>query len=717
MALFVRSENPIWFLVDLVGQPLNDEYWAIFLSNTFPYIPQAPTHDPEGLIPWAGGKIEFQPGGTLPNELYFNPDLVYRIEIRHGSSQADPLIYEINDYVPNGGGGGSTSNDLLTGDNQITNPQFEDVNFNSPYTYTQALSSSYIVQFAPGWELVLEGQGTTVFTQLELNGTDDIAGNPPYAIRINNNGWDSALIRQRFSDNGAIFANGAVAMSATVRGTSTVQQLTFSYVPSAPGTPVEILTATNVPVGSFTILEGAVNLPTSSNSNTGDAAYVDMEIQMEGTGIMDITNVQVVGQSVPLPVDFTVATDVPLFIEQTIERETDLTFHYWKDQLIQKPIPSWLVGWDFPLNPAQTGSTVAAAAIGANKSQYVWDNTIVFQSVNSAVGTTRGTNGELLLTAAITTQMAVIQYIEQEKAREILNNAIAVNVSANCGSGSVPVTVSLWYTTDMALPVIAASTNNSIVGTLDASGKPATFNGNWLEVPRINGIAPTFTLIPQVDNNFTDNMLSGWNLEGIVDVTTATYMAIVIGTASVTTPNTISFNSISLCSGDIATRPAPQTPDEVLRECQYFYEQSYAPGTAPAAVTDAGMKFSIFPFSTDGSSSVLYINTFQINYKQTKRLAPTVTFYTPAGTINKVKVVTYLGDGTTPTASSGTNPIEEPIGGVSPTPVWVAAGASVDSLIMRPSVITNPMSYGSSENSRHAEVNFHYVADCRLGIL
>lgn len=716
MSLFVRSANPIWFLVDLVGQPLNDEYWAIFLSNTFPYIPQSPTHDPEGLIPWSGGKVQFQPGGTLPNELYFDPDLVYRIEIRRGQTQSDPLIYEINNYVPENGST-NNNNDLLGGDNQITNPQFENINFESPYTYTQGLSGSYVVQFAPGWELVLEGQGTTVFTQLELNGTDDIQGSPPYAIRINNNGWDSALIRQRFSQNGAIFASGAISMSATVRGSVTVQQLTFSYNPSSPGTPVEILTATNVPVGSFTVLKGAVNLPASSNTSTGDAAYVDMVIQLEGTGIMDITNVQVLGQSLPLPVDFVASTDIPLFIEQTIERETDLTFHYWKDQLIQKPIPSWLIGWDFPLNPAQTGDTVAAAAIGANKSQYVWDNTIVFQSVDSGVGVSRGSNGELLLTAALTTQMGVIQYIEQKKAREILNNAIAMNISANCGSGTVPVTVSLWYTTDVSLPVISSPTYNSIVGTLDPNGKPATFNGNWTEVPRINGISSILTLVPQLSNNFTDNMLSGWNLEGIADVTTATYMAIVIGTASVTAANTISINSISLCSGDIATRPAPQSPDEVLRECQYFYEQSYAPGTAPATATDVGMKFAIFPFSTDGSSTDLYINTFQVDYKQTKRIDPSVKFYTPAGTPDKVKIVTYKGDGTIPAPNSGSNPIEEPIGGVAPPPVWTAVGASVDGVIMRPSVITNSMGFLTTEDDRHGELNYHYVADARLGVI
>src|SRR5690606_25362918 len=128
----------------------------------------------------------------------------------------------------------------------------------------------------------------------------------------------------------------------------------------------------------------------------------------------------------------------------------DHLFHYYKPQLSYKPIPSYLVGWAFPLNPAQfsdiSGHRIQpATAIGANKSKYVWDQTLIFQSANSGVGVTGGPAGEIVLTAANTTQMAIIQYLPANIAREILNDSISVNVQAKA-STAVNATISLWYT-------------------------------------------------------------------------------------------------------------------------------------------------------------------------------------------------------------------------------------------------------------------------------
>src|SRR4029078_11624814 len=136
--MFVRAANPIWFMVDHVGQPLNDEYYAFFLTNTLPYLPQNVYRDPQGMTVWSGDIVQFSPAGTLPDNLYFDPALVYRIEIRHGNSQTDELIWEINNFVP--GEGSSTNNELaiLANDNQISNPQFAFIDFVSPLTISAA---------------------------------------------------------------------------------------------------------------------------------------------------------------------------------------------------------------------------------------------------------------------------------------------------------------------------------------------------------------------------------------------------------------------------------------------------------------------------------------------------------------------------------------------------------------------------------------------------
>ena len=92
--MFVRSENPIWFFNDLTGQPLNDNYYAFFLTNDLPYLPQNVFQDENGLAAWPN-PLEFSPAGNLPENLYFDPTLVYRIEIRQGPYQSSSLIWLI----------------------------------------------------------------------------------------------------------------------------------------------------------------------------------------------------------------------------------------------------------------------------------------------------------------------------------------------------------------------------------------------------------------------------------------------------------------------------------------------------------------------------------------------------------------------------------------------------------------------------------------------
>ena len=227
-----------------------------------------------------------------------------------------------------------------------------------------------------------------------------------------------------------------------------------------------------------------------------------------------------------------------------------------------KPIPSYLIGWDFPLNPAQFGSTIAASASGANTSNYFWDQTLIFQTANSGISAARGSDGSLVLTAAATTQMALVQYLEAPMAKEILTSYLSCNVRAFTNNATaVAGTISLWYTTDAQLPNAAAGTNKSLVLTLDANGKPATFNGSWTEVTRSNLGNALFSLFA---NNTTYSDFGFANWLAAAGSTTATYFAIVVGTGSITSGSTLTVQSISCVPGQIATRPAPKSITEVL---------------------------------------------------------------------------------------------------------------------------------------------------------
>src|ERR1700679_2382938 len=100
---FIRSFNPIWYLVDLVGKQFDDTFYLWTLTNTIPYIPQAVYHDVNGLIPWTD-PIQFLANGTLPVDVYWNDTQVYRLEIRQNNgidpvSQNDALIYLVENYI------------------------------------------------------------------------------------------------------------------------------------------------------------------------------------------------------------------------------------------------------------------------------------------------------------------------------------------------------------------------------------------------------------------------------------------------------------------------------------------------------------------------------------------------------------------------------------------------------------------------------------------
>ena len=629
MALGIRGFNPIWSEVDLQGHLFDDTFYMFILENTIPYIPAIVYHTPDLTQEW-DNPIRFLANGTLPIDIYFESEVVYRLEFRQGPTQAYPLIYEVNNYVA--GTGGSTPVDTVAfaSSNQITNPQFSLINFTSPWTISATDPDP--IEIGPGWFLDVAGTGSVTITQVPLNSTNANPSNAPYALQLTLVGWaaDSIFLRQRFQQNGMLWADKIISSTITTRVEGAPRSISAILVDSNSATLGTVLSvpAVNEAWNEFT---GYAQLPATTNPDTPPVAYIDYKLAIPNNIDIYVTSIQLVVQELPIE---------PSFEQDSIDRQIDHTFHYYKPGLEYKPIPSYLVGWDFPLNPAQFGSTQAATAIGANKSKYVWDQTIIFQSADSGVGVTRGANGELLLTAAATTKMAVIQYLGATEAKKLLNSPLCVNVSARASTATTA-SVSLWYTTDVTLPVITTGTNNSIVLTLDANGLPATQNGTWTEVPK-PGSSKQFVIGTNATTNFNDYPLSGWDLEGVVDAGT-TFFAIVIGTASVTIAGTVGFNSISLQAGSIATRPAPQTLDEVLRDCQYYYETSFAVYTTASPIVASELNAVVAPMNPEvvGGATGCYPLAFGYRYSAPKRVASTLAFYSGTSTTTG-KVEAYL---------------------------------------------------------------------------
>lgn len=702
---FVRGINPVWSFVDLNGFQFNDTFYMYVLENEIPYIPATVYHDDSGNIPWTN-PIQFLANGTLPIDIFWNEDIVYRLEFRQNlglllPSQNDPLIYLVENYIPTGSIVIPTTVSGSTTENQITNGQFSLVNFVSPLMLT-GVTNPPSIEIAPGWFLDLVGTGNVELQQVPLNSTIPSPTNAPYALRITlTGGWTSLpVLRQRFYQNGVNWANKYLSTSLTAICNGPPPQIMVG-LSASNGQPLGTLIPATTLSNSFQQYTGFDFIVAYTNNDTPPNAYIDYKVFLPITGDIYLTSFQLIASDEMGNLDYE---------QDTINRQIDHTFHYYKPKLSYKPIPSFLVGWDFPLNPAQiNGSTVAASAIGANKSQYAWDQTIVFQSVDSGVGVTRSSAGAIRLTAAQTGQFAVVQYLDQPQATKLLNDAISVFVSsATNNSMGYTATVSLYYTTDANLPNVAPGTNNSLILTIDANGVPATFNDNWFPVPRGTLGSASFTVNQGTTAKpFNNNMFSAWNLMNTTIADSATFFAVVIGFQTITMNDYIDIYSVGLCSGDIATSPAPKTQDEVLRDCERYYEQSYDLGVLPTAITATNQLSFVQTGTagTGGGTTSMQITTFGFEYRTLKRVNhPILAVYSPTtGTVGMVH--SYA-------VSAATVQSDVAISN------WtVTNGSKYSNCLSNSQSLVNTGLFGTITTPAICSIIFHYVLDARLGIV
>lgn len=705
MTDYVRGANPIWYLVDLDGVQFDDNCYLWVLENEVPYLPAQAYHTPTGT-PWTN-PIQFEANGTLPTDIYYNNGEVYRLEFRKNDgttppSQSDELVYLIENYSPTGDSASPVDVSGISTENQLANPQFAEMSLTLPYALT-GVANPDPIEIAPGWFLELTGNGTVDIERVSLNNATQTSTNAPYALRITlGAGWTSLpVLRQRLSQNGMLWSEKYVASSLTARIEGAPQSIS-ARLDASDGAPLVILQVAALE-NDFTEFTGTALVPQTTNADLPPNAYIDFKVLLPTVADIYITSLQLV----TLSEDATVS-----YQQDSIDRQIDHLFHYYKDKLIAKPIPSYLTGWDFTLNPAQfTGSTVPATAIGANKSKYVWDQTIIFQSVDSGIGITRSatTGGIIATQAAVASgQCAFIQYLPSKQAREILSSECSVALSGlTTKVGGITGSISLWATSEANLPVVAAGTNNSIILTIDANGKPATTNGTWTEITRLSNDLGTIEL----GTTQTELMLSGFDISDNALVGTATFFAIVIGFEAMAQNDTITLDWVSLCKGSIATHPAPQSFNNVLQDCEYYYEKSYATDVTPgtAGVTN---QLSVPQHSyNDGSTGFFFQNTgFSLNYKSSKRAAPNISFYAPAaGTLDSVTAFLY-NNGNTTTSSADA---------VFATYFTAVGSGNRSTSYSVNSTLNLPFIAGGFASAAEGAgwLTFHYVIDARLGIV
>lgn len=511
--------------------------------------------------------------------------------------------------------------------NQLSNPQFTKVLFQEGTSLVIAVTGSgtTTVDIAPDWTLSIthSASGNVTVTQTAVAGTSHLPYNPPFTLSVAGNAFVTDMsIYQQLNNNPdwaapstSLDSNGFLSGSILLSpGTG----VTMQYVPSAGNAAQTIISTTNNTT-AYKQFDATVQLQASNNPDTGITGYDRIVINFSNpTGTSIIGNVQVV----PL----TSNVEGVLFEQSTANRQLDQMFNYYKAGLDFKPTQSYLIGWDFPLNPVQVlGPTIAAFASGANTSNYFWDQTIVFQSANSGVSAAARADGALVLTAAATTQLALIQYLDGGNILTMLQEYLSCNLRAFTDQiGGIPTTISLWYT-KTAIPNVASGTNQSIVATLNSNGKPATFNGTWTEIARSNLGDATFTMVQGTD--YSDYGFARW-LDITNGATTgAAYFAIVVGFGSLTSGNKITIQSISCVPGVIPTRPAALSAAQNLLSCQRYYWSTFASGIPRQ---NAGFTNAITYTCQIGNTTAGY--TCTVTFPATMREGPIATFYNPGNT-------------------------------------------------------------------------------------
>lgn len=525
--------------------------------------------------------------------------------------------------------------------NALSNPQWSTLLFDTdnPFDVTVAAATNEEFIIAPDWTLVLSGTGTLRLQRIDITGSSNFPTNPPYVLDIEEVGSGLTKIElvQRLNQTPAIwssrtgFDSFVAAHMIAKSEDGSPHTVSMTYRPSSGASTT--LFSDSAPPAEYAEINNITQIPISTSVDNPTTGYVDIVIGISLVSHVRISSIQAVN------VENEVTTVE--YSEDTIERQEDRLFHYYNLLLQQKAVPSYLVGWDFPLNPSQfNGGAVSAAT-----SRYIWDQTIAFQSVASSLTFARSASGykNLEVQTLIDGQLALIQYVEESVARELLADKFSVNV-AGSATTAISGNVTVWYTTDVTLPDI--TTGDSIVLTLDADGKPASFNGTWTEIPTSLPDNSKFTFETRAGARNPDYSLTGWDGTQLGAPATrpaevATFVAIVVGTTEIEIGDVIDIESISLTKGEIPTRPSPQSLDTVLTECQRYYEKSYRAEDPPGFVTTNGALYfkAILEVTPTTHNHFAEIGTLMFNWKASKySLTAPLTVYSPDGTINTIQM-------------------------------------------------------------------------------
>ena len=304
-----------------------------------------------------------------------------------------------------------------------------------------------------------------------------------------------------------------------------------------------------------------------------------------------------------------------------------------------------------------------------------------------------------------------------------MGNPFSVNINAYLTAASVPATsptiqVQLFQApTGSSIPILSSS----IVDISIVSGSPViAIDGSatgWTEIARNQGLAKSNLNT----NNSTGSKLSidsldndygfmGWELSS-AQIADQAYFAIVVTVGAPTISSAITINSISLVPGDIPCRPSPQSFDEVLRECQFYYETSKSFATSLTTADTRGTTLATQnAYFVSGGNIGLYPTHFNVRYNVAKRTPPSPILYSEDGTKNSVTGIVTSG---------GVSQNKANIDASYATGYWNTNNFGNYGCTFPQLSISNLLTVSASVSTTNPDcyISYFFEADARLGII
>lgn len=673
-------------------------------SYTYTALPNPITLSAVGTIQNAGGDNEVI--YYYPFDDQGNIDLYYIV-----CRNSDGIEQWSREAWPNLTAGNDPTSEPFHITNQISNPQFTNILINEGMTttYTVAAATNQVFEFAPNWDFVISGTGTVVVQRIAIAGNDNVVTSPPYVLDVTvSTGITSCQLRQRMNvnsglwastDNQEIFLAGALIARNENIGTTGLQML---YAESSGGVPVVIVddTFTN---SQFELLRGTTQaaIPLSTNTESGEDGYIDIYISFLPNTHVRLSSIQVV------PTINEAGGDLLQYDINSSNREEALQGDYYLPRLQSKQIPSLLCGWDFPVNPAQFGTSFTMTGTPA----YTWDQTICARvTTNNTVARNSITSGFQVTTGGSSDAFYMLQYLTGAQAKKILGTRLSVNINGWKGSVGDSCTVRVYLFRGSSAAVIPTLPN--VIGSLATSGvftknNTAGQGQNWTEIAR-SGLDTASALLTTVAtndgiNSDVDYSFTGWEITSASEIGDTDKFAMIVSFAYPASNTVITINSISLTPGDIPTRPAYKSYEDTLAECQFYLQKSYAPGINPGALTAGGCLMATQHARTVGADSELVCATFGFPFQRPVRTStPQIVLYSPiTGTS-----VAVLGEVTT-SADTGSADIN--------ATNWTETQKSATAVAFQANNKTTSFAAATGTAFVDTWIFYHYTVNARLG--